>query len=168
MGLNPTARGKQGVKRSLLTEASGIPLAVTVGKGRAVDSSATAQTRQRVSASARRRAQAIASATGICGHCVCIAYWYSVASLAQGALWQPQFDSSLLSAVAPGWIFLRLWQAGLAEYDDMQGIAWQWQSIDGAMYKVPLALEKVGPNPTGRGKNGSRKNLLVDTCGIQL
>ena len=34
--------------------------------------------------------------------------------------------------------FLRLWQAGLAEYDDMQGIAWQWQSIDGAMSKAPL------------------------------
>jgi transposase len=48
--------------------------------------------------------------------------------------------------------FLRLWQAGLAEYDDMQGIAWQWQSIDGAMCKGPLALEKVGPNPTDRGK----------------
>ena len=23
--------------------------------------------------------------------------------------------------------FLRLWQAGLAEYDGMHGIAWQWQ-----------------------------------------
>src|SRR5258708_39356121 len=27
--------------------------------------------------------------------------------------------------------FLRLWQAGLAEYDDLEGIAWTWQSIDG-------------------------------------
>lgn len=48
--------------------------------------------------------------------------------------------------------FVRLWQAGLAEYDDMQGIAWQWQSIDGAMCKAPLAQEKVGANPTDRGK----------------
>src|SRR6187399_2031434 len=23
--------------------------------------------------------------------------------------------------------FLKLWQAGLAEYDDMEGIAWRWQ-----------------------------------------
>lgn len=48
--------------------------------------------------------------------------------------------------------FLQLWQAGLAEYDDMEGIAWTWQSIDGAMNKAPLARESVGPNPTDRGK----------------
>ena len=49
-------------------------------------------------------------------------------------------------------LFLRLWQAGLAEYDDMEGIAWRWQSVDGAMVKAPLAQESVGPNPTDRGK----------------
>ena len=48
--------------------------------------------------------------------------------------------------------FLALWQAGLAEYDAMEGIAWSWQSIDGAMVKAPLAQEAVGPNPTDRGK----------------
>src|SRR5512140_393120 len=48
--------------------------------------------------------------------------------------------------------FLRLWQAGLAEYDEMEGIAWAWQSIDGTMGKAPLAQEAVGPNPTDRGK----------------
>ena len=49
-------------------------------------------------------------------------------------------------------IFVRLWRKGLAEYDEMEGIAWRWQSIDGAMVKAPLALEAVGPNPTDRGK----------------
>lgn len=48
--------------------------------------------------------------------------------------------------------FLRLWQAGLAEYNGMHGIAREWQSIDGAMGKAPLARECVGPNPTDRGK----------------
>jgi transposase len=48
--------------------------------------------------------------------------------------------------------FLKIWQAGLAEYDAMEGIAWRWQSIDGAMGKAPLAQESVGPNPTDRGK----------------
>ena len=48
--------------------------------------------------------------------------------------------------------FLALWRAGLAEYDEMEGIAWTWQSIDGAMIKAPLAQEAVGPNPTDRGK----------------
>lgn len=48
--------------------------------------------------------------------------------------------------------FVSLWRAGLAEYDEMEGIAWRWQSIDGAMIKAPLAREAVGPNPTDRGK----------------
>ena len=51
-------------------------------------------------------------------------------------------------------LFLKLWQSGLAEYDEMKGIAWEWQSIDGAMTKAPLAQESVGRNPTDRGKNG--------------
>ena len=50
------------------------------------------------------------------------------------------------------WLFLQLWRAGLAEYDELEGIAWEWQSIDGAMVKAPLAIEDVGPNPTDRGK----------------
>ena len=48
--------------------------------------------------------------------------------------------------------FLKLWQAGLAEYDTLEGIAWNWQSIDGAMHKAPLAQECSGANPTDRGK----------------
>lgn len=55
--------------------------------------------------------------------------------------------------------FLRIWQAGLAEYDGMQGIAWEWQSIDGAMGKAPLAQECVGPNPTDRGKKRAQTKL---------
>jgi transposase len=55
--------------------------------------------------------------------------------------------------------FLRIWQAGLAEYDGMQGIAWEWQSIDGAMGKAPLAQQCVGPNPTDRGKKWAKAKL---------
>jgi len=53
-------------------------------------------------------------------------------------------------------VFEALWKAGLAEYDPMEGIAWAWQSIDGAMFKAPLAQEAVGPNPTDRGKKGEQ------------
>ncbi len=48
--------------------------------------------------------------------------------------------------------FLDLWKAGLAEYDELEGIAWEWQSVDGSTMKAPLAQEAVGPNPTDRGK----------------
>jgi transposase len=53
-------------------------------------------------------------------------------------------------------VFQRIWEAGLAEYNEMEGIAWQWQSVDGGMNKAPLALESVGRNPTDRGKNGDK------------
>lgn len=48
--------------------------------------------------------------------------------------------------------FLALWRAGLAEYDEMEGIAWSWQSVDGTMVKAPTGRDAVGPNPRDRGK----------------
>lgn len=37
--------------------------------------------------------------------------------------------------------FLALWKAGLADYDELKGIARDWQSIDGVMTKVSLACK---------------------------
>ena len=56
--------------------------------------------------------------------------------------------------------FVELWKAGLAEYDGLDGIAWEWQSIDGSLIKAPLALECVGPNPTDRGKKREKAQLI--------
>jgi transposase len=56
--------------------------------------------------------------------------------------------------------FEAVWKAGLAEYDDLQGIAWRWQSVDGAMMKAPLAQQSVGPNPTDRGKKWEQASPL--------
>ncbi|MHB1285948.1 MAG: transposase [Leptospirales bacterium] len=47
-------------------------------------------------------------------------------------------------------LFLTLWKAGLAEYDEMEGIAWDWQSINRAMTNAPLPQEAFGNNPTDR------------------
>jgi hypothetical protein len=49
-------------------------------------------------------------------------------------------------------VFLEMWRRGLHRHDELQGIAWEWQSVDGSMVKAPEALESVGPNPTDRGK----------------
>ena len=57
-------------------------------------------------------------------------------------------------------VFRALWQAGLAEYDDMEGIAWRWQSIDGALVKAPLAQQSVGANPTDRGKKWEQTHAV--------
>jgi transposase len=65
-------------------------------------------------------------------------------------------------------VFEQLWRASLLEYDEREGIAWGWQSLDGAMVKAPMALESVGRKPTDRGKNGSKRSLLVDERGVPL
>jgi hypothetical protein len=61
-----------------------------------------------------------------------------------------QSTSAFFSGREP--VFFRRWRAGLAEYEQMAGIAWRGQSIDGAMMKAPRAKQTVGPNPTDRGK----------------
>src|SRR3954453_1279681 len=48
--------------------------------------------------------------------------------------------------VAAG-VFLELWKAGLAEYDELVGLDWRWLSMDGAMTKAPLGGEKDGQQP---------------------
>jgi putative transposase len=42
-------------------------------------------------------------------------------------------------------VFLKLWQAGLEQFDELQGIDWEWLSLDGAMTKAPLGGEKNRP-----------------------
>jgi len=40
-------------------------------------------------------------------------------------------------------VFLKLWQAGLLEYDETKGIDWAWLSMDGCMTKAPLGGKKM-------------------------
>ena len=35
-------------------------------------------------------------------------------------------------------VFEKFWEAGLQEYDELKGIDWKWQAVDGAMSKAPL------------------------------
>jgi putative transposase len=65
-------------------------------------------------------------------------------------------------------VFKRMWQASLNEYDELKGIEWKWQAVDGAMTKAPLGGEKTGKNPTDRGKTGTKRSLLVNGQGLPL
>ena len=58
-------------------------------------------------------------------------------------------------------IFQKLWRLALEEYDDLRGIDWEWQSLDGAMTKAPLGGEKDGEKPDGSCKAG-RQAFGVD------
>ena len=63
-----------------------------------------------------------------------------------------QFGSgSAIHAYFQEWVelgvFYELWQLALEEYDNLKGIDWQWQSVDGAMTKAPLGGEKNREKP---------------------
>lgn len=78
------------------------------------------------------------------------------------AIPQKQFGAaSSVHAYFREWLeqgfFLKLWKKGLMEYDDMEGIAWTWQSMDGSMVKAPMGQEAVGGNPTDRGKKRNQE-----------
>lgn len=70
--------------------------------------------------------------------------------------------------------FTRLWQVGLAEFDELVGIDWAWLSVDGAMTKAPFgvaataAAEGIGHNPTDRGKHGTKRSTLSEGHGLPL
>ena len=50
-------------------------------------------------------------------------------------------------------VFLKLWQAGVEQFDELQGVDWRWLSMDGAMTKAPLGGEKNGRQPHGSRQN---------------
>lgn len=54
------------------------------------------------------------------------------------------------------------------EYDELRGIDWQWQAMDGVMTKAPLGGEATGKNPTDRAKIGTKRSLLTDGRGVPL
>ena|SRR5438874_692494 len=55
--------------------------------------------------------------------------------------------------------FQALWQAGLQEYDEVAGIEWEWQSVDGVMRHPPLSAEPraepIPPIAANRGPNAA-------------
>lgn len=44
-------------------------------------------------------------------------------------------------------VFERLWQAGLQEYEEREGIEWEWQAMDGAITKAPLGGKRNRRQP---------------------
>jgi transposase len=73
---------------------------------------------------------------------------------------------------------LRAWQAAgvwdqlhqrlLSALNAADLIDWSRGVIDGTFAKAPLGGEKTGPNPTDRGKSGSKHHVLTDATGVPL
>lgn len=60
------------------------------------------------------------------------------------------------------------WRVLLHHYDELRGIQWTWQAVDSKSVPAPLGGEDTGPNPTDRGKAGSKRHHLVDQRGAPL
>jgi putative transposase len=66
-------------------------------------------------------------------------------------------------------VFLKLWQAGVKQFDELCGIDWDWLAMDGALTKAPLGGEKnraqshrLTPSPA------SNERLLTEGHGVPI
>jgi transposase len=76
------------------------------------------------------------------------------------------------------WRRLREWQATgvwerfhralLDRLGEADRIDWERAALDSTSVPAPGGGEKTGPNPTDRGKQGSRRQLVVDGAGVPL
>ncbi|MEO5355497.1 MAG: IS5 family transposase [Magnetococcus sp. XQGC-1] len=70
-------------------------------------------------------------------------------------------------------VFDEIFRLNLNEYDELKGIEWSWQAMDGSLVQAPvrgehLPDEGLGRNPTDRGRSGSKIHLHVDQAGTPL
>lgn len=88
--------------------------------------------------------------------------------LSTGCQWKAmprEFGSgSAIHAYYQQWVargvFEKLWRLALEEYDELKGIDWTWQSLDGAITKSPLGGEKNREKP-GRSRQIGRQAFGV-------
>jgi putative transposase len=81
-------------------------------------------------------------------------------------------DDSKIHRVFQHWvkldIFEKIWVELLTECDELAQVHWEWQAADGWLGKARMGGDQIGPNPTDRAKNGTKKSLLTDGAGGPL
>lgn len=73
-------------------------------------------------------------------------------------------------------VFDTVFQYSAEKYEELQGIEWAWQSMDGGIVQAPTRQaggasakeEGMGRNPTDRGRQGTKLHIIVDQNGIPL
>ncbi|TWU01267.1 IS5 family transposase [Stieleria varia] len=65
-------------------------------------------------------------------------------------------------------IFGQLSNIAIETCDQLNGLDWQWQSVDGAVTKAPRGGEKTGTYPTDRGKLSTKRSVQTDATGIPI
>jgi putative transposase len=81
-------------------------------------------------------------------------------------------DDSKIHRVFQHWVKLgvleTIWAQLLTECNELGQVEWEWQVADGWLGKARMGGDKIGPNPTDRAKNGTKKSLLTDGSGGPL
>jgi transposase len=65
-------------------------------------------------------------------------------------------------------VWQRLHALLLAELNEADKIDWERALIDASLLKAPGGGEDTGPNPTDRGKSGSKHHVMTDAQGVPL
>lgn len=93
-------------------------------------------------------------------------------SIQWNALPRAMSASSMVHARFQAWsaagVFTAIWRAELREFDEVVGLDWTWQALDGVMTKAPLGGTASGRNPTDRSKQGVKRSLHTEGAGIPL
>jgi putative transposase len=61
-----------------------------------------------------------------------------------------------------------IWSLLAAECEELALINWEWQAADGWLGKARSGGDEIGPNPTDRAKNGTKKSVLTEAGGGPL
>jgi putative transposase len=81
-------------------------------------------------------------------------------------------DDSTIHRTFQHWVeidlFPQLWALLVEACEEFGLVDWEWQAADSAMGKARLGGDEIGPNPTDRAKNGSKKSILTDRQGGPL
>jgi putative transposase len=62
-------------------------------------------------------------------------------------------------------IFERIWAVLIEQCEELGAVDWAWQAADGRMGKARFGGDKVGRNPTDRGKPGTKISVVTEAGG---
>lgn len=81
-------------------------------------------------------------------------------------------DDSTIHRTFQRWVeinlFEMIWSLLAAECNELALVDWEWQAADGWLGKARSGGDEIGPNPTDRAKNGTKKSVLTDAAGGPL
>ena len=65
-------------------------------------------------------------------------------------------------------VFKKIWAILLERCQELGAVDWQWQSADARLGKARFGGDKVGKNPTDRGKPGTKISIVTEANGRPL